>query len=236
MKIRSFDTATGVYEFQLDQLEADWHAHPAMEVIIAPKAGLQLEIRDALYKDVAFAIIDANIMHKVYAKQSVQLWMVEGSVQALKAFYTYWDLSLEQGVYVQQIPSDEKYPVEWFTKWQAGRKLAQATDPRVQLCLDHFQKEEIQYPALMQTLQAQTHLSDSRLSHLFKYEMGLSLKKYYAWSRLRTAIQYLISHQTNLYETGLRSGFYDQAHLSKAFKQMLGLSPSKVYNSRMIQE
>ena len=89
---------------------------------------------------------------------------------------------------------------------------------------------------MMRSLQAETHLSESRLSHLFKEEMGLSLKKYLVWSRLRETIQYVLSEEISLYEAGLRSGFFDQAHLSRAFKQMLGLSPSKVYNSRMIQE
>ncbi|NRB52570.1 MAG: AraC family transcriptional regulator [Saprospiraceae bacterium] len=236
MKIQSFNTATGIYRFELDQLEADWHAHPAMEVIVAFDASLQIEIGDTLYKDVAFAIIDANIRHKVSAQNKVLVWMVEGTVQSLQAFYQYWDLTLEHGVYVQQTLIDEKRSNEWLASCQSAKQFAKAIDPRVQLCLDYFQKKEIRYTDMMKALQVQTHLSESRLSHLFKKEMGLSLKKYLVWSRLRETIQYVLSEEVNLYEAGLRSGFFDQAHLSKAFKQMLGLSPSTVYNSRMIQE
>lgn len=236
MKIRSFDTVSGIYEFQLEQLEAGWHAHPAMEIIIAADAGLQVEIGNNRYADLAFAIIDANVVHRVYSKDNLRLWMVEGSVHTRRAFYQALDLSLEQGGYVQQRLSEEKLSVDWLAQWQRGKQSATAIDARVQLCLDSFQKEEIQYADLMRTLQAQTHLSESRLSHLFKAEMGLSLKKYLVWSRLRRTIQYVLSEEISLSEAGLKSGFFDQAHLSKAFKQMLGLSPSKVYNSRMIQE
>ncbi|MBX2871573.1 MAG: helix-turn-helix domain-containing protein [Saprospiraceae bacterium] len=236
MKILSFNTDAGIYSFELEQLEAGWHAHPAMEVIIASGSNLQLETNDKLFTDVAFAIIDANVNHKVYSDHPVRLWMIEGSISSLNTLYDNLVLPLRDGVFVKKVLGDEKYLDEWLANLPQEQKFGNAVDPRVQICLDYFRKKEIQYPKMMQSLQAQTHLSDSRLSHIFKQEMGLSLKKYLVWSRLRETLQYVLSDQMSLYEAGLRSGFYDQAHLSKAFKQMLGLSPSKVYNSRTIQE
>lgn len=236
MKIRSFNTETGVYEFELEQLETDWHAHPAMEVIIASDTSIHLETDNGLYQDVSFALIDANVRHKVYSDQPVQLYMIEGSVLSLKGFYQSQKFELEQGVLVQELLEDGRNTLTRLIKALQGQQLLHTMDARVQGCVEYFKKKEIQYPEMMQSLQAQTHLSDSRLSHLFKQEMGVSLKKYLLWSRLRDTIGYVISDQLSLYEAGLRSGFYDQAHLSKAFKQMLGLSPSTVFNSRMIQE
>lgn len=236
MKIRSFNTDTGIYHFELDQLEAEWHAHPAMEVILTSGNNLQLETDDQSYEGLAFAIIDANVRHKVYSNHAVQLWMIEGSTASLQALYTSQQLLLEKGVYARKGRASLNDLPGQISRLQESQELIYNLDPRVRRCLDHFKTKEISYPDMMRSLQAETHLSESRLSHLFKKEMGLSLKKYLVWSRLRETIQYVLSEETSLYEAGLKSGFFDQAHLSRAFKQMLGLSPSKVYNSRMIQE
>ena len=78
-------------------------------------------------------------------------------------------------------------------------------------------------------------LSDSRLSHLFKEHIGISIKKYLIWNKLRKAINLYLSESTNLTDVSIQSGFFDQAHLSNSFKKVLGVSPSKVYNSRILQ-
>ena len=89
---------------------------------------------------------------------------------------------------------------------------------------------------MIEVLKSKTNLLESRLSHLFKSEMGISLKKYLVWSRLKKAFELVIAGKMNMYEASIESGFYDQAHLSKAFKQILGIAPSESYNSRMIQD
>ncbi len=33
----------------------------------------------------------------------------------------------------------------------------------------------------------------------------------------------------------IESGFFDQAHMIKSFKSVLGVNPSKAYNSRTLQ-
>ena len=55
------------------------------------------------------------------------------------------------------------------------------------------------------------------------------------WSKLKKAFESVVREDKNMYEASIANGFYDQAHLSKAFRQMLGISPSDVYNSRMLQ-
>ncbi len=80
------------------------------------------------------------------------------------------------------------------------------------------------------------NLSESRISHVFKNEVGTSLKKYLVWSKLKRTFELVINGKMNMFEASLESGFYDQAHLSKAFKQMFGVKPSKTYNSRTIQK
>ena len=109
-------------------------------------------------------------------------------------------------------------------------------EARVHKCIGYLQTENFDRRELMDRLMVEVHLSPSRLSHLFRAEMGISLKKYLVWSRLKRTLQFVLKERHNLYAASLRAGFYDQAHLSRAFKDMLGLPPSAVYNSRTVQD
>lgn len=44
MKINIFDIQNGVYLTQLDSVEADYHSHPAIEIIVAEKGAFKLSI------------------------------------------------------------------------------------------------------------------------------------------------------------------------------------------------
>ena len=88
---------------------------------------------------------------------------------------------------------------------------------------------------MLNTLTQVVHLSESRLSHLFKAKVGISLKKYMVWCKLRSTIDQHLDKKEDLFSSLIQSGFYDQPHFSKAFKTMLGVKPSNVYNSRTVQ-
>jgi methylphosphotriester-DNA--protein-cysteine methyltransferase len=68
-----------------------------------------------------------------------------------------------------------------------------------------------------------------------KSSIGISLKKYLIWSKLKSTIKNHLENNDDLFSALIKSGFYDQPHFSKNFKCMLGVKPSKVYKSRIIQ-
>jgi AraC-like DNA-binding protein len=77
-------------------------------------------------------------------------------------------------------------------------------------------------------------LSESRLVHLFKEQVGIPTRQYALWNRLLTAITKL--GQYNLTEAAHAAGFTDSAHFSKTFSRMFGVSPSLLTkNSQFIQ-
>jgi AraC-like DNA-binding protein len=87
----------------------------------------------------------------------------------------------------------------------------------------------------MKTLQGVVFLSESRLSHLFKENIGISLKKYLLWNKLKKTVKQHLTEKEDLFTSLIKAGFYDQPHFSKAFKTMLGVKPTKAYNSRTLQ-
>jgi AraC family transcriptional regulator len=75
-------------------------------------------------------------------------------------------------------------------------------------------------------LAAQTNLSIYHFARLFKHSVGLSPHQYVLQNRVERAKKLIcISKTPSLTEIGLGVGFYDQSHFTKAFKQIVGVSP-----------
>jgi AraC-like DNA-binding protein len=75
------------------------------------------------------------------------------------------------------------------------------------------------------TLAKRVGVSESRLSHLFGEQVGISLRPYVLWLRLRRATLE-ISRGKSLTEAAHVAGFSDSAHLSNTFRRMFGVAPS----------
>src|SRR5690606_40602140 len=82
-------------------------------------------------------------------------------------------------------------------------------------------------PPPVQALAASVALSVSRLQHLFKQELGLSLSHYLLWRRVRATVQ-RVQAGISLTEAALHAGFADSAHFSRTFRRMFGLPPSSL--------
>jgi AraC family transcriptional regulator of arabinose operon len=74
-------------------------------------------------------------------------------------------------------------------------------------------------------LAAVVGLSASRLSHLFADNMGMTLRSYQQWRKIRKAIS-LSKHGYTMAQLAAASGFADAAHFSRAFVQLHAAPPS----------
>jgi AraC-like DNA-binding protein len=70
-------------------------------------------------------------------------------------------------------------------------------------------------------------LSASRFNHLFRAEMGVSLRSYRVWSQVRLAMAGL-AVSPRLTDAALHGEFSDSAHFSRMFRQTFGMTPSSV--------
>lgn len=237
MKVRAFNIKKGVYQFTLNEVNTGFHAHPAVEIILSKQGNFSIETQNASFQQSSFAVINSNISHRVLANNcTINLLMIECSPSVLQTFLKEFNIKIVKGVFVEKSIGSKSGLLESILKYCLQNTIARTDDNRVESCLQHFNDTPIEYKEMMETLKSKTNLSESRLSHLFKEEIGISLKKFLVWNRLKKAFALVLSQRLNLYEASLQSGFYDQAHLSKAFKQMLGLNPSEMYNSRTLQD
>ena len=77
------------------------------------------------------------------------------------------------------------------------------------------------------------HLSPDWLVHLFRREVGLSLRKYAQTLKLQAAAAYL-RRGVSLTEIAAVAGFADSAHFSKLWKQHFGFPPQRVFRGEEV--
>lgn len=78
-------------------------------------------------------------------------------------------------------------------------------------------------------------LSESRLQHLFKKDMGVSIKDYILQSKIQTACNLLRFSDLTIVKISDALGFSSQSHFSTTFKKITGLRPSE-YRSQTYNE
>jgi transcriptional regulator GlxA family with amidase domain len=108
------------------------------------------------------------------------------------------------------------------------------TDPRVQriitLIAYDFQRK------ITTTEMAQSvNLSPSRLRHLFRDEMGISLRRYLKAQRMMKARELLETTFLNAQEIMLRVGVKDKSHFTRDFKKAYGFTPLR-YRAHFLKD
>ena len=79
-------------------------------------------------------------------------------------------------------------------------------------------------------LEAISCLSRSRLQHLFREQIGIPIRRYSLWLRIRKVIL-LIQQGHNFTYSALSCGFTDSAHFSRIFKEMFGVPPKMLFSN-----
>ncbi|MEQ9363102.1 MAG: AraC family transcriptional regulator [Leptospirales bacterium] len=107
-------------------------------------------------------------------------------------------------------------------------RSARRLDERVDTVLKHLRGlDELPVDINTEEMARLVGLSEERFRVIFKRHMGLRFRRYLLWLRLRRAAV-LLGDGANLTEAAHASGFYDSAHFSRTFREMLGHAPSDI--------
>ncbi|WP_433216350.1 helix-turn-helix transcriptional regulator [Microtetraspora malaysiensis] len=82
-------------------------------------------------------------------------------------------------------------------------------------------------PVRLRAVADAVHLSPSRLAHLFSAHVGIPLRPYVRWLRLRRAIDRVAAGET-LTAAAHIAGFTDGPHFTRAFRRTFGNAPSEL--------
>src|SRR5882757_414522 len=121
-------------------------------------------------------------------------------------------------------PSDDQSACRWLDL--AAPATAGVVDPRIAAATRRI-REDPATTVSSRELAAEAALSESRFLHLFRDELGTSLRRYRIWARLVHAGT-AIAAGANMTEAAMKSGFASPSHLSDRFKTTFGLSASRL--------
>jgi AraC-like DNA-binding protein len=86
----------------------------------------------------------------------------------------------------------------------------------------------------VEALAEQAGLSPSRLQHLFAEEIGLPLRTFRIWVRLRQAGEQMAAGET-VTSAALDAGFSNSSHFSHAFKETFGVTAASLFKNAPIR-
>jgi AraC family transcriptional regulator len=104
------------------------------------------------------------------------------------------------------------------------------SDSRIDVALT-FLRESPQLYGSIESLAEKVHLSPSRFAHVFKAAVGVPVRRYVLWMKLRRALDLAIAGDS-LTTAALTAGFADSAHLSRTVRAMMGIAPEYLFRHR----
>jgi transcriptional regulator GlxA family with amidase domain len=223
-------------------LDADTHAHHAAQISLALQGSLEVRVGDpGEWSRLMGVIIAADQPHAVRASNPLAQLYLEPESQLGRRLVTVLDGASHRPLPESAVRSilpplrrcwRQQLP---FRAVQASFELASAAlldarpaaslDPRVCAVLARL-REHYRRPPPLAELASGVGLSAGRLSHLFREEVGLPIRRYTLWLRVMGAAAAL-SRGTDHIEAALDNGFADASHMSRTFRRMLSLPPGR---------
>jgi len=121
-------------------------------------------------------------------------------------------------------PSDDESAHRWLDV--AAPASGRSVDPRVAAAARRI-RDDPATAASARELATAAGLSESRFLHLFRDELGTTLRRYRIWARLVHAGT-AIGAGAGLTEAAMGSGFASPSHLADRFKSTFGLSATRL--------
>ncbi|MCF6389020.1 AraC family transcriptional regulator [Mycobacterium sp. MBM] len=121
-------------------------------------------------------------------------------------------------------PTDDAEALRWLDR--AAPTDVELLDPRIERVAKQIRDDPASTVSAAE-LAASVGLSESRFLHLFRQEIGSSLRRYRLWSRLmRAGAEIAAGH--NLTTAAAQAGFASPSHLADRFKTTFGLSATQL--------
>lgn len=98
---------------------------------------------------------------------------------------------------------------------------ARELDPRIEMIISQITGRPGGPQLRVEELAESVNLSPSRLSHLFREQLGISMRSFRAWKRVRQAIGLTVSEPV-LVRAAVNAGYADEAHFSRSMRKYFG--------------
>ena len=210
----------------------DIHKHLAAHMVFGIKGELTCVVRENTFK-CRGAFIASDVEHTIYAENGDMLLFLLDTTSEMARIIE------ESFLHGNDFFLIDTATVDIMSKiWgkcsddlkEADRGVKPAADERVQKVLSYLTSSDSITADIMELLCREVCLSESRLSHLFKEQMGIALGRYLVLEKMKKG--YLHYGRTgNITEAALNAGFDSPSHFAATCKRMFGISFSEFIKS-----
>jgi AraC-like DNA-binding protein len=231
--------------------DASPHAHHALQVAVSISSTFVLETPDKTFESRSVVIAPDQI-HRFRGADDHAILLLDTEstiarqIQAAmckESEVTEFDFSLLRPS-IEQIGASIEKPLDCdrmkaLCQQMLSRLAGQSSqsfplDARIEKALD-FAKVQPELKAPVEAIAQAVGLSEGRLVHLFKEQVGIPIRRYLLWLRLVHASGNLFEN-VSLTTAAHNAGFADSAHFTRTFRKMFGVTPSELFkNSRFVQ-
>ncbi|WP_406243180.1 helix-turn-helix domain-containing protein [Tissierella carlieri] len=239
--------------FVTDKVDTSYHSHNYIQITI----GLEQDFYITREKDSFYTrgiILDSNISHKLHGYNEWQLYLLINPESIFgesikrkflheKEVYLIGEEEINDIVKLNIQSTPEKSSLieynEFIEKFReilglSNFYLDHTIDSRIQEILKYIETYPLDRLSVKE-LSNVIFLSESRLSHLFKEEIGISLTSYILHKKVERAF-YLILNGMSITDAAIEAGFSSSSHFTNSVRDKLGMSPRIIIkNSRYMQ-
>lgn len=210
------------------------HAHHAAQIVVAPP-GLYIEDGASGRIRACAAVIPPRLPHGHSACAHAALLFLDGDDVASRELSRNAEPRCETwarhtlDVSVPRDPTPEEARA-LITSILAAVDLRQPPEPRHpaarRMCAYLDRSDEVD----LASLSHEAGLSPRQMRHAFARDVGLPMRAYLRWKRLRRAIT-AVEDGASLSAAAASAGFADSAHLSRVFREQFGMTPTQGLSS-----
>jgi AraC-like DNA-binding protein len=206
------------------------HAHHAAQIMIAPQ-GIYLEDGASGRIRVTAAVIPPRVRHCHGACTHVAMLFLDGDDRASRELSCNADprcqawkrAPLDVRVPRDPTPAQARALLDSILSAVEVRGAPGPRHPAVRRMCAALDRSD---PADLARLSREAGLSPRQMRHAFARDVGMPMRAYLRWKRLRRAAD-AVGAGATLTAAAAAAGFADSAHLSRAFREQFGIAPSQ---------
>lgn len=220
-----------------------FHRHHAIQVVI----GAHVRVQGPSGVDAVADgfVIPTDAWHRVFSCQGGVLLYVDPDAPGGRTIARQLDSSVRE-LDPEIIPHVAEIAADALIRGESAepiRRLGQllgassvprrAVEPRIVELLQKLSTSEPPFPDSRE-IAASMGLSGSRLVHVFTRNVGMPLRSYLLWMKLRRSME-AVARGASLTEAAHAGGFADSAHFSRTCRSMFGINPKALTGGMRFQ-
>lgn len=228
MAVQKLNIQQGYALFAKKEYHTQWHRHYGIELVWCKEGSFTIQTKKHIHKHIQAAVIPSNLPHKFSCGHAVCKILFLDPHSLLGKFVSdryQLDAGKKIVVHPQNIQLLFDNNTSTICDDLVKNKPPIKIDCRVRYCLREIEQNLTTSSLSVKQLSQVAYLSESRLAHLFKEEMGVSIRQYILWNKVRMAVARSKEGQS-LTTSAHYAGFTDSAHFSRTFLTMFGSTPS----------